>query len=154
MMLRQAVATVAFLVILVPGLSSASDRGTREEATAMVGRAVDQYREEGLEALITSINAQEPAYRDRDLYVFMNTQRGVVIAHSAEPTLVGADLWWAQDSDGLLLIQELANVAAKGKPAWVDYKWPDPNSKKIRQKSSYTVLLDEDHHLGVGVYID
>ena len=154
MILRNAIASIALVIALLPYPSIASERGTREEAVAMVERAVEQYRDEGLDALIASINAQEPRYRDRDLYVFLNSQRGAVVAHSAEPTLVGADLWWAQDSDGLLLIQELADVAAKGEPAWVDYKWPDPNTKKIRQKSSYTVLLDQDHHLGVGVYID
>ena len=154
MILRNVIASIALIIALLPYSSVASERGTREEAVAMVERAVEQYRDEGLDALIASINAQEPRYRDRDLYVFLNSQRGAVVAHSAEPTLVGADLWWAQDSDGLLLIQELADVAAKGEPAWVDYKWPDPNTKKIRQKSSYTVLLDQDHHLGVGVYID
>ena len=107
-----------------------TDFKTREEAVAMVERAVEQYRDEGLDALIASINAQEPRYRDRDLYVFLNSQRGVSVAHSAEPTLIGADLWWAQDSDGLLILQEMANVAAKGEPAWVDYKWPDPNTRR------------------------
>lgn len=120
----------------------------------MVERAVEQYQKEGLDALIASINAQEPRYRALDLYVFLNSQKGVTVAHSAEPTLVGTDFWWVEDSSGLLLIQEIVRIAAKGEPAWVDYKWPDPNTKKIRQKSSYTVLLDPDHHLGVGIYTD
>jgi cytochrome c len=35
--------------------------------------------------------------------------------------------------------------------AWIDYKWPDPVDKMIKQKSSYLIRVGR-HIVGVGYY--
>nr|WP_308917569.1 cache domain-containing protein [Jannaschia sp. LMIT008] len=152
-MLIGTAASAATLFGVMPAMA-VNERGTRDEAVAMVDRALAQCRADGLDALIASVNAQDPRYVDRDLYVFVNTQKGISVGHAANPAVVGNSLWEAKDPDGLLLVQKIVADVASGSPVWVDYKWPDPITGRVRQKSSYCVLIDRDHHLGVGIYTD
>jgi signal transduction histidine kinase len=35
---------------------------------------------------------------------------------------------------------------------WVDYKWPNPLTNKIEDKTSYVAKLGEGYFVGVGVH--
>lgn len=148
------IAAVAMIGLVTTTLAIGAERGTRDEAVAMVERAIAQFEAEGLEALVASVNAQDPRYLDRDLYVYINSQTGQSVAHAARPALVGAELWDVQDPDGLFFIREIAKFASKNQTGWVDYKNADPKTGSIKAKSAYVYALDANHTLGVGVYID
>jgi signal transduction histidine kinase len=73
------------------------------------------------------------------------------MAHGARPALIGKNLFDLKDQDGKYLIRELIAIAQGPGSGWVDYKWPNPLSNKIEDKSSYVEKMG-DYIVGVGVY--
>ena len=64
-------------------------------------------------------------------------------------------LWIStKDQDGNYLIQEMVGIIRGPGPAtgWVDYKWPNPLTHKIQDKSAYIEKLGDDYFVGVGIY--
>lgn len=152
-MFKKLLAVLALTVAPVIGL--ASERGTADEASAMVDRAVTLYEEQGMEALVGAVS--DPAnndFRDRDLYVFVGELDGNMVAHGANAALVGRDLDGLKDASGKLLIVELKKMARDQGDGWVDYVWPNPSTKKIESKSTRVVRLGDGHYAGVGIYTE
>jgi signal transduction histidine kinase len=50
------------------------------------------------------------------------------------------------------MVREFIAVAKNPGQGWVDYKWPNPITNKIEDKSSYVEKLGDDYWVGVGVY--
>jgi cytochrome c len=145
-----AVILVATFLAISP--STAADFGTREEAVAMVKRVIDKFAESGPEATFKAVNDKtDPAFHDRDLYPFIYDLKGVNVAHGARPALVGKNLISLKDQNGVYLIQEMIGLAKGPGSGWVDYKWPNPLTDKIEDKSSYIEKMG-DYFVGVGVY--
>ena len=90
-------------------------------------------------------------FHDRDLYVFIYDMSGVCVAHGARPALIGKNLIDIKDQDGNYLIRRMVEIANGAGSGWVDYKWPNPQTNKIEDKSSYVEKLG-DYFAGVGVY--
>jgi cytochrome c len=78
---------------------------------------------------------------------------GNCVAHGARPALIGKNLFDLKDQDGKYLIREMIDVAKGPGSGWVDYKWPNPLSNKIEDKTSYVEKMG-DYFVGVGVYRD
>ena len=131
--------------------ATAADYGTREEAVAMVKRAQEKFKKDGPAATFKAIIEKDKDFNDRDLYPFIYTLDGINVAHGANAALVGKNLIDLKDPDGKLLIRELAAVAKGPGSGWVDYKWPNPITKLIDNKSSYVERMG-DYFVGVGVY--
>ena len=91
------------------------------------------------------------AFHDRDLYPFIYDMSGRCVAHGARPALIGKNLIDLKDQDGKYLIRELIEIAKGPGSGWVDYKWPNPLTNKIEDKSSYVEKMG-DYFVGVGVY--
>jgi cytochrome c len=132
-------------------IAAAQDHGTAEEAQAMVARAIALFDEVGAQATMDAIN-QDPApdFLDGDLYVFAYDPADMISAHAVNQSLVGLPVAGFTDVDGKAFGQEISDQAtAEG--VWVDYKWVDPVSEEIEQKSSW-VVRHKDHVFGVGIY--
>jgi cytochrome c len=142
------------LVVMVASanLSRASEFGTREEAVAMVKRVQDKFRKDGADATFKAVIDQSTKeFHDRDLYPFIYDLTGLNVAHGARPALVGKNLISLKDQDGKNLIREMIAIATTSGSGWIDYKWPNPITNKIEDKSSYVEKLG-DYLVGVGVY--
>ncbi len=145
-----AVVLVATFIAIHP--SAAGEFGTRDEAVAMVKRVVAKFAQSGAEATFRAVNDKsDPAFHDRDLYPFIYDLKGVNVAHGARPALVGKNLISLKDQNGVYLIQEMIALAKGPGSGWVDYKWPNPLTDKIEDKSSYVEKMG-DYFVGVGVY--
>ena len=77
---------------------------------------------------------------------------GLCVAHGARPALIGKNLIDLKDQDGQFLIRDLAAIAQSPGSGWVDYKWPNPLTNKIEDKTSYVEKLGTNYFVGVGVY--
>src|ERR1019366_2690009 len=88
---------------------------------------------------------------DRDLYPFVYDLNGVNFAHGARPVLIGKDLMGLKDQDGVYLIQEMVKIANGPGSGWVNYKWPNPLTNKIEDKTSYVEKMG-NYFVGVGAY--
>ena len=131
---------------------AASEFGTKEEAVAMVHRAQEMFKKEGPETTFKAVDdPQNREFHDRDLYVFIYTLAGTCVAHGARPALIGKNLIDLKDQDGKYMVREAITLAKEG-GGWWDYKWPNPLTNKIEDKTSYVEKMGDDYFVGVGVY--
>lgn len=141
----------AFCMLLLAPTAQPAEFGSREEAVAMVKRVQDRFKQNGPNATFKAITEKEASFNDRDLYPFVYDLNGVNVAHGANPALVGKDLTALKDQDGKFLIREMIAIANGPGNGWVDYKWPNPTTKKIEEKSSYIEKMG-GYFVGVGTY--
>lgn len=139
----QVAAAVLAGAALVCGPVLAAERATKDEAQAMVKKAVAFLKEQGPEKAYAEITNKAGKFTDRDLYVVVYGLDGKVLAHGANAKLVGKDLIDAQDVDGKYFVKERAELARKQPSFWQDYKFVDPMTKKIEPKEMYCERLEE-----------
>ena len=138
------------LALAVAAPAVAAERGTAAQAEAMVKKAVAYLKANG-QAKAAEEFTNGTSFKDRDLYISYYEMGGTVIAHGANPKLVGKNLIGLKDPDGKLFIQMIVDVAKKGK-GWTDtYKFRDPLTDKLAEKVIYVERVD-DTWIGVGVY--
>jgi len=145
--------TVAAMALLVSaGMPAfAGEFATKDEAKAMVAKAVAFVQANGAEKAYVEFTAKSPAFIDRDLYVVVYGLNGTVLAHGANVKLVGKDMMDAQDVDGKYYVKERIELAAKKADFWQDYKFVNPVSKKIEPKQMFCHPL-ADTAVCAGVY--
>lgn len=141
----------AIAVVGLQFAAVAAPTGTPDEAKAMVEKAVKLIQAEGKDKAFTQINDPAGPFVDRDLYVFVLNMEGTTVAHGVNKALIGKSLLNLKDADGKLFIQEMLEMAKAGKTGWVDYKWANPQTKKVEPKSSY-LMKAGDVIVGVGIY--
>ena len=141
-MMRLATVFVLALAWVQPAQSDGLERGTAEEAQAMVARAIELYDQAGMGDAFRQITlSPEPGFRDRDLYLFVVDQAGFMAAHALYPQSVGTNGINAMDSAGTRYVREIVTHAtAEG--AWVDYIFIDPLTGAPAPKSTWVVLHD------------
>ena len=141
------------LALLSTAARAEEEKGTRDEAKAMVDAAVEHAKKVGPEQAFKDFtDKSNKAWQKKDLYVFAYNMEGVNVGHGANEKLIGKNLIELKDPNGKPLIQELRATAQKG-GGWVEYDWPHPQTKKIESKASYVrKLLNYDGFVGVGVY--
>lgn len=151
-MVRMLAAIATVTLLLFTGAASASDNGTKEEAVAMVKRVEAMFAKDGADATFKAVSDKSTtAFHDRDLYPFIYDMKGTCVAHGARPALIGKNLIDLKDQDGKYLIQEMVAIATAPGSGWVDYKWPNPLTNKIEDKTSYVEKMG-NYFVGVGVY--
>jgi len=143
-------AAAAALCLALP--VAAQDRGTRDEAKAMVDAAFEHVKKVGAEKAYKDFTTDKAAWVRKDLYVMVYDAKGVAVAHGANERLVGKDMTAVKDPSGKPIVLGLIDTAAKG-GGWFDYDWPDPVTKKIMGKSTYARKQPNgEGFIGVGVY--
>ncbi len=116
---------------------------TKDEAIAMVKKAVGFIKAQGADKAYAEIDNKGGQFTDRDLYVVVYGLDGKVLAHGANPKLIGKDLIDAQDVDGKYFVKERVDLAQKQASFWQDYKFVNPESKRIEPKQMYCERLDQ-----------
>jgi signal transduction histidine kinase/DNA-binding NarL/FixJ family response regulator len=88
-------------------------------------------------------------------YIFIDDWQGVVLAHGAQPDLVGKNIWGYQDFNGVKVVQNLIAAAKTEKGDFVFYSWRKPDTGEERPKVSFSKgVNDWQWMVGTGVYID
>lgn len=132
--------------------ASAAEFGSKDEAVAMVKRVQEKFKAAGAEATFAAVSDKSTTqFHDRDLYPFIYDFSGVCVAHGARPALIGKNLIGLKDQNGKLLVSDMIDIAKSSGRGWYDYKWPNPISNKIDDKSSYVERMG-NYMVGVGVY--
>jgi uncharacterized protein len=134
-------------------LACAFDFGTRDEAMAMVKRVQAKIKKDGLEATYRAVNVGVKDFHDRDLYPFIFDFKGVVHANGGTPAVVGKSAYDLKDQDGKFITQNMIVVARDSGHGWLDYRWLNPSSKTIEDKSAFIERVEGmDYLVGVGIY--
>jgi cytochrome c len=143
---------LAALFVTSPA-DAASEFGTKEEAVAMVHRVQDLFNKDGVDATFKAVDDKNnKEFHDRDLYPFILDFKGTWVAHGVRPALIGKNAFDLKDQDGKYMVREMIDITKDGGTGWVDYKWPNPLTNKIEDKSAYVAKLGEGYWVGVGVY--
>jgi hypothetical protein len=129
----------------------AGEHATRAEAEAMVKKGVAFIKSSGKDKGYAEISNKQGQFKDRDLYLVVYGLDGKVWAHGANEKMVGRMLIDLKDVDGKAFVRERVELG-KSKPSfWQDYKFTNPVTRKIAEKSMYCERLDETVVCG-GVY--
>ncbi len=131
--------------------AGAAEEGTKEEAVAMVKKAIEYIKANGNEKSFDEINNLKGQFVDRDLYVVVYDMNGKCLAHGQKKSMVGKDLIDLKDTDGKEYMKERVELMKKQNTAWQDYKFMNPVSKQIEPKSMYLERFGE-LIVGCGIY--
>ncbi len=148
-----ALATVLALMVGMPAAAQDKKQGTKEEATAMVDKAIAHIKKVGREKAFADFSSKKEPWVDRDLYVVVYDMKGKVLAHGANEKMIGKDVIDLRDNDGKYFVKERVEMMSKGPDAkgWQDYKFMNPVSRAIEPKQMYLRRF-EDVIVGCGVY--
>jgi hypothetical protein len=141
------------VLVLLAGLfiSPSCFASTPEEAKAFSERAAAYIKLVGEERAFADFTRPDAGFVDGELYVFCYDKDGVNKAHGANPAFVGKNLIHIKDPDGKEPNFEIVKIGFEQGKGWVDFKWPNPVTKKIQQKSAY-VIRTNDVVCGTGYY--
>ena len=144
--------TIAVLAAVLSAASFlyAAERGTLEEAKAMLAKAVAHYKEVGRTQALADFNAKKAPFGDRDLYVFCLGRDNVQVANGGYPSVVGKSADAQKDANGRPLGKAIWDVASKGAGS-VRYKWYNPVTTLYEPKIAFAQKVGDDV-CGVGAY--
>ena len=123
--------------------ASAAEFATKDEAVAMVKKAVAFIKQSGVNNAYSEFTKKNADFVNRDLYVVVYGLNGKVLAHGANQKLVGQEMMDAQDVDGKYFVKERVELARSKPNFWQDYKFVNPTNKKIEPKQMYCERLEE-----------
>lgn len=124
----------------------------KEDCVKSVKKAGDYLAKNGSDKTIAEINDPKGQFSNAENYLFASkyidnfdsaTSRIITLAHGANPKLIGKDLTDLKDANGTFFVRKFAEVStSKSGEGWTDYKWPNPVTKQIEHKSTYTKRFD------------
>src|ERR1700739_2951773 len=142
---------MAALFCLAVATPLAAQAATAEEAKTMSEKAPPYIKEVGAEKGFADFSRSDGGFVNGELYVFCYDHDGNNKAHGGNPSFVGKNLLHIKDPDGKEPNAEIVKVGFEQGHGWVDFKWPNPATKKIQPKSAY-VIHTNDVVCGVGYY--
>jgi cytochrome c len=125
---------------------------TPEQAKAFSERAAAHIEEVGEERAFADFTRKDGGFVDGELYVFCYDRKGLNKAHGGNPSFVGRNLLHIKDPDGTEPNYLIVKKGFEDGRGWVDFKWPNPVTKRIEDKSAYVIRTNDDVVCGVGYY--
>lgn len=153
---RLAAALVIAAIAITSGVATsrvafAADGATKDEAVAMVKKAVAYIKAEADKAY-AEIDDRSGQFVDRDLYIVVYGLDGTVLAHGADKTRIGTNQLGDKDPDGKAFVQERVELAQEQPSFWQSYKFKNPVTGTVEPKQMYCERLDQSVVCG-GVYL-
>jgi hypothetical protein len=142
---------IVAVFLFVAGLALAAEKGTAKEAKQMVDKGIAYIKANGKEKAFAEFNNPAGRFINKDLYLFALDFNGITLAQGGNPKLVGKDMLHVQDADKKYFIKDMIALAKAKGNGWLDYKWTNPLTKKVQDKSTYIQRYD-DFFIGCGIY--
>ncbi|MEK8047650.1 MAG: histidine kinase [Burkholderiales bacterium PBB6] len=139
------------LLAASPALMAAAGGATEADATGMVKKGVAFIKANGKDKGYAEITSKTGQFRHEDLYLVVYGLDGVVHAHGANEKMVGKNLIDLKDVDGKAFVRERVDMAKTKASFWQDYKFTNPENKKVEPKAMYCEKLDDTVVCG-GIY--
>ena len=134
------------------GTAAWAEGATKDQAVAMVKKGVAHVKSAGAEGAYAEFSDKaNAAWHDGDLYLVVYGLDGTVHAHGANGKMIGKNLIDLKDIDGKPFIKERVDMAKTQASFWQDYKFTNPETKKIEPKAMYCEKLDDAVVCG-GIY--
>lgn len=123
----------------------------KDNEKAMVEQAIAFLIANGKEKAFAEFTDQKGQFSKGEFYIFAIDFKGLTLAHGGNPALVGKAMSDLTDTNGKYFIRDMIKGAKTKGSGWSDYKWSNPVTGKIEDKSSYYMRY-EDIILGCGTY--
>ena len=149
---RIAIGVLTTLFVGTVAMPLVARAATLEEAKALSERAAAYIAQVGEAKAFADFTRPDGGFVQGELYVFCYDHDGVSKAHGANPRFVGKSLLHIKDPDGKDLVETaIVKTGFEQGRGWVDFRWPNPMTKTIQQKSAY-VIRTNDVVCGAGYY--
>jgi cytochrome c len=148
---RLATALLAAMIAMPSGAVVAAAPATKEQAVAMVQKAVAAIKAEGPDKAYAEIDNKAGPFVDGDLYIAVVGLDGTLLAYGADNHRVGENVMNLKDVDGKEVVKERVALAVKQPSFWQSYKFMNPVSKTVEPKQMYCERLDQTVVCG-GIY--
>jgi signal transduction histidine kinase len=133
------------------GPAWAEDYGTKDEAVALVKRAIARVNEVGFDAAKVEFMDRNGKFFDRDMYIVVVDMAGTRVVHGQNPKLVGKTYVDAVDVNGKEYGKDVMRIAAGPGTGWVSFMFKDPITGKVLPKENYVERSGDYIYLS-GVY--
>lgn len=134
-------------------LMAAAFAATPEQAKAMVEKAIAYAKANGPEKAYKEFNTPGSQFFNGELYIFAYDTQGNCLALGGNPKMAGKNLIDMKTADGKFLIKDFIEIVKTKGEGWYDYKWTNPETKKMQDKSSYIKKIPgTETFLGSGFY--
>jgi cytochrome c len=147
--MRTQILTAAAIIFLA-GTAVAS-AATKEDAVAMVKKAVATIKADGPDKAYAEISAPGSKFVNGEVYAYVAGLDGITLAHPTNPKLIGKNMREVQDVDGKFFAKDMNELAKKQTSFWYEYKFANPVTKKIQVKDNYCEALGQTR-VCAGVY--
>jgi cytochrome c len=120
-------------------------------AIDLVKEAVAFAKTNGRDKVLAEVNSPKGAFDKGELYVFVYDMDGVVLAHPKNKKIVGKNLLELPDADHKPFRKYIIVTAKEKGSGWVDYKYLNPDSNKVEEKTTY-LMASNNMIFCCGVY--
>jgi cytochrome c len=121
----------------------AAERATKDEAVAMVKKAVAFYTANGAEKAYAAFSDQSGQFRDRELFLIVLDMKGNTLAHGALKKMIGVNIIDLKDVNGVPIIRSFYKAVEKENSGWSDeYVFINPALQKMEPKRTYVERVD------------
>jgi cytochrome c len=152
--MRKLLTVVLALAGLFGAMTAAAAQSTPDQAKALVDKATAYLQAEGKDKALAAFSDPKGEFVNGDLYLFVmdaNDGKLTMLAHGTNKGLIGKPQIDVKDAEGKAFNRETVEMLAKADSGWVDYKWPNPATKKIAAKRSFIAKVG-GMFIGAGVY--
>lgn len=144
---------VGVLLINLVLMTGAFAAPTPNQAKAMVEKAISYAKAKGVENAYKEFNTAGSQFFEGELYIFAYDMEGNNLALGANPKMTGKNLLEMKSADGKFYLKEMIEVIKSKGEGWVDYKWTNPETKKIQDKTSFVKKIPGTNAFaGCGIY--
>lgn len=140
--MKKIIALVCVTVFLM-GIAVCSFASSQADAKVLVEKAAAFLKSNGKEKALAEFNKTKGTFDKGDLYVFAYDMTATIVAHPKNAKLIGKNLLEVPDTDGKLFRKEIVEVAKTKGSGWVDYKYMNPETKKVENKTTYVLRIDD-----------
>jgi cytochrome c len=140
--MKKIMAIIAAIMFVASLAGSAHAEGKADEVKALVKKAIEYLKANGKEKAIAAFNDQKGEFCKGELYIFVvDSKDCITMANGGNPKLNGRSYCDMKDADGKFFQKEFITVGLQG-GGWVEYKWTNPETKKIAPKTTYVENLN------------
>jgi cytochrome c len=140
--------------VISAGLAAGTPASARtaEEVQALATRAVAHIHDVGRDQAFADFSRPDGGFVDGELYIFCQDISGVVVAHGGNPKIVGRNMADVRGPDGRLSNVEINRLGLTRGSGWLEFRWPNPATKRIELKSAFVLKVDDSTVCGSGYY--
>ena len=151
---RTMIRVACVLAALLVAVSGAfAEQTAMEKAADLIAQGIAHIYRVGEDQAFKDFSDRGGDFVDGAFYIFVVDFDGITLAHGGNPALVGMNMAELKDADGVYFIREFIKVAENAGEGWVDYKWSNPETKRIEDKTSLVKRFgSRNYFLGCGIY--